>query len=222
MEKKSPNWFLRTFDIRMWFFDFVKWTAFPFLWLLLRTKLIYIDGKKPKGLKRGKFILASNHVSKLDPFVAASTVLFRRMGWVAKETMFKKPYGWFFRAISVIELNKEKLSTKTFRKVNNLLTRGHILCMFPEGSISEDELKTFKSGVVMMAAMSKADILPIYLANRKTFVQRKVAVIGNRLKYEDLFKSPIPNKEEINKASILLMEKEKELENKYKELYENR
>ena len=94
--------------------------------------------------------------------------------------------------------------------------------MFPEGSISEDELKTFKSGVVMMAAMSKADILPIYIAKRKTFIQRKVAVIGNRLKYDDLFKSPIPNKEEINKASILLMEKEKELENKYKELYENR
>ena len=87
----------------MWFYDFVKWTAFPFLWILLRTKLIYINGKKPKGLRKGKFILASNHVSFLDPFIAASAVLSRRTGWVARETMFKKSYGWFFKAISVIK-----------------------------------------------------------------------------------------------------------------------
>lgn len=218
MKNKKRNLFLRIFDIRMLFFDFVKWTAFPFLWLLLRTKLIYINGKKPKGLKRGKFIVASNHVSFWDPFVAASTVVFRRMGWVAKETMFKK-CGWFFRAISVIELNKEKLSTKTFRKVNDMLYRGHLVCMFPEGTISEEQVASFKSGVVMMAALSQADILPIYLTKRKTFVQRKVAIIGERLRYQDLFKSSTPKMDEINKATELLMNKEKELENKYKELF---
>ena len=220
MEKKKRNWFLRVFDIKMWFYDFVKWTAFPFLWLLLRTKLIYINDKKPKGLRKGKFILASNHVSFLDPFIAASAVLSRRTGWVARETMFKKPYGWFFRAISVIKLDSDKLSTKTFRRVYDVLYRGHIVCMFPEGTIEEEkQLKTFKNGIMMMAALSKADILPIYIAKRKTFIQRKVVVIGERLKYQDLFKSNTPKMDEINKASVLLMEKEKELENKYKEIY---
>ena len=220
MEKKKRNWFLRVFDIKMWFYDFVKWTAFPFLWLLLRTKLIYINGKKPRGLRKGKFILASNHVSFLDPFIAASAVLSRRTGWVARETMFKKSYGWFFKAISVIRIDSDKLSTKTFRKVDDVLYRGHIVCMFPEGTIENgEELKAFKSGIVMMAALSKADILPLYIAKRKTFIQRKVVVIGERLKYQDLFKSNTPKMNEINKASILLMDKEKELENKYKGIY---
>ena len=220
MEKKKRNWFLKTFDIKMWFYDFVKWTAFPFLWLLLRTKLIYINGKKPRGLRKGKFIVASNHVSFLDPFIAASATLSRRIGWVAKETMFKKPYGWFFKAISVIKIDNSKLSTKTFRKVDDILYRGHIVCMFPEGTIEEEEqLKTFKNGVMMMAALSKADVLPIYIGKRKTFIQRKVVVIGERIKYQDLFKSPTPKMEEINAASELLMNKEKELELKYKEIY---
>lgn len=223
MEKKQRNWFLRTFDIKMWFYDFVKWTAFPFLWLLLRTKLIYINDKKPKGLRKGKFIIASNHVSGLDPFIAASAVLSRRVGWVARETMFKKPYGWFFKAISVIKIDSDKLSTKTFRNVDNILYRGHVVCMFPEGSIEEEEkLQSFKSGVMMMAFLSKADILPIYIAKRKTFIQRKVVVIGERLRYQDLFKSSSPNMNEINQASLLLMEKEKELANKYQEIYEIR
>ena len=220
MEKKKRNWFLRVFDIKMWFYDFVKWTAFPFLWLLLRTKLIYINGKKPRGLRKGKFILASNHVSFLDPFIAASAVLSRRTGWVARETMCKKSDGWFFKAISVIRIDSDKLSTKTFRKVDDVLYRGHIVCMFPEGTIENgEELKAFKSGIVMMAALSKADILPLYIAKRKTFIQRKVVVIGERLKYQDLFKSNTPKMNEINKASILLMDKEKELENKYKGIY---
>ena len=94
--------------------------------------------------------------------------------------------------------------------------------MFPEGTLNQDEeMKVFKGGIVMMAAISEADILPIYLVKREKS-QRKIAVIGEKLKYQDLFKSNKPTKEDINKVSELLMEKEKELENRYNELYENR
>ena len=70
-----------------------------------------------------------------------------------------------------------------------------------------------------MSVMSEADILPIYIGKRETFKQRKVVVIGDRIKYSDLFKSPIPSMKEIENAAMVLAEAEKLLEAKYMELY---
>ena len=107
------------------------------------------------------------------------------------------------------------MSTKLIRRVQDTINRGHIVCMFPEGVIEDDqEIKTFKGGVAMMAALSQADILPICLVRRKRW-QRRIVVIGNKLKHGDLFKSSMPTKEELQRVSELLMAKEKELEDIY-------
>ena len=207
----------------MWLYDFVKWTGYPLTWLIIRTKRHFIGGKKDKDLFKGKFIVASNHLSYWDPFTAISVIPGRRVVHMATKKLFQKWCGWFFKAVGIIEIDNHHLSTKAFRKAKNTLDRGHIVCMFPEGSVSLDnELHEYKSGAVMLSALAKADILPIYLGKRKTFVQRKVAIVGHKLKYQDLFKSEMPTKEEIIKATSVLMEKEKELENRFKELYEKR
>lgn len=215
MKNKKRNLFLRIFDIRMLFFDFAKWTAVPFLWLVLRTKRIYISGKKPKGLTKGKYIIASNHISSWDQFTAASVALSRRVSMVSTKNLYNK-CPLFFKLMHVVPVDNGKPSMSLFKKVKNFLYRGHIMCMFPEGYIVEgQELQTFKGGTVMMAALSQADILPIYIVRRKIFKQRQVVVVGEKIKYQDMFKSPMPTKEEIEKATKLLMEKEKELEEKY-------
>lgn len=217
--KKERSLFLRIFDIRMLFYDFGKWTAALFLWLWLRTKRIFISGKKPKGFSKGKFIIATNHVSFSDFFVVSSALPFRRVCCVSTDHIAKGAWGWFFKAMGTIFINKEKVALKTFKDVKKTFYRGHLVCMFPEGSISnESELRTFKGGIAMMAATSEVDILPIYVAQRKG-LQRKVAVIGERIKHEDLFKSSFPTKDELNHASEILLEKEKELESLYKEKY---
>ena len=203
----------------MLFFDFAKWTAAPFLWLVLRTKRIFINDKKPKGLFKGTYIIVSNHISSWDHFIAATAVPSRRVSFVSTMKMYKK-CPLFFKLINVVPVEKEKSSMNVLRKVKDFLYRGHIMCTFPEGSISSDqELNAFKAGAIMMAAISEADILPIYIGQRKTFTQRKVVVVGDKIKYQDLFKSSTPSREEINKANQLLMEKEKELEQKYREKY---
>ena len=220
-KNKKRSLFSKIFDLRMLFFDFAKWTAFPFLLLVLRTKRIYVTGKKPKGLTKGKYLLASNHISGWDPFIAASTAVTRRISFVTTVNMYKK-CPLFCKLMNIVEVDKKKPSINVFKRVKDFLERGHIMCMFPEGNISETkELEAFKAGTVMMAALSEADILPIYTGQRKIFTQRQVIIVGERLKYKDLFKTSSPSKEEINKANVLLMEKEKELENKYNEYYGN-
>lgn len=219
MKNKERSLFLKVFDIRMLFFDFAKWTAFPFLWLILRPKKIYLNGKKPKGLIKGKYIIASNHISSWDHFIVMSAFPSRRVSFVSTMKMYKK-CPLFFKLFHVVPVDKNKPSIQIFKKVKNFLYRGHIMTMFPEGNISKTtELETFKGGISMMSAISEADILPIYIGKRKTFTQRKVVIVGNKIKCSDLFKSSSPTKDEINKACLLLMDKEKELENKYSELY---
>ena len=204
----------------MWYYDFVKWTAAPFLGPVFRTKRHYISGKKPKGIFRGDFIVASNHISYLDAMVVGSAIPSRRIVFVATKDLFQTKWGPFFRAIGIIEIDKENPSVETMKKVKKRLRNGHLVGVFPEGTISRHEdMKTFKAGIVMMAVMAGVDILPMYLGERKTFKQRKVAIIGEKLKYDDLFKSPFPTIDEIENVAALLAEKEKELENKYKELY---
>ena len=223
MEKKKPSWFLKTFDPRMWFYDFGKWTAALFIWLWLRTKRIFVDGKKVKGFSRGRYIIATNHVSLYDHFVVASALANRRICNVATTKLKKGPFGWFFTAAGTIFIDEEHLSVKAIKQVTDTLDRGHIVCMYPEGFVSKDEdIKNFKGGVAMMSAISQADILPIYLPKSKNIWHRRVAVIGSKIKYEDLFKTKVPTKDEINRVSELLMEKELALENRYKELLNKR
>lgn len=222
MEKKKPNLFQKIFDFRLFLLDFGKWTSALFVWIWLRTKKIFIHDKKPKGLTRGRFIIASNHVSLADHFVIYSTVASRRICFVSTTNLTNGKWGWFFKAAGTIGMDKDHLSTKAFKEVNRMLDYGHVVCMFPEGTIKEKESELdFKAGVIMMSAISKADILPVYLVKR-TGLQRKIAVIGDRIKYQDLFKGKIPTKEEISNANALLIEKEKELEKKYQDKYLNK
>ena len=202
----------------MFLYDFGRVTASLFIWLWARTKRIFINDKKPRGFARGRYIIATNHVSSSDHFVIATAVPSRRICFVSTDNLTNGKYGWFFKAIGTIGINKNKPSMKALRQVQDTLNRGHVVCMFPEGTLNQDEeMKEFKGGIAMMAAISEADILPVYQVRRNKG-QRKIVVVGEKLKYQDLFKSNKPTKEEINRVSELLMQKEKELEIKYKEL----
>ena len=200
----------------MFLYDFGRVTASLFIWLWARTKRIFINDKKPRGFARGRYIIATNHVSSSDHFVIATAVPSRRICFVSTDNLTNGKYGWFFKAIGTIGINKNKPTMKVFRQVQDTLNRGHVVCMFPEGTLNQDEeMKEFKGGIAMMSAISKADILPIYQVRRNKG-QRKIVVIGEKLKYQDLFKFNKPTKEEINRVSELLMQKEKELEIKYR------
>ena len=221
MKSKEYPLFLKIFDIKLFLFDFGKITTFFFVWAWLRTKRIFMSGKKPKGFAKGKYIIASNHVSLKDHFVLYTVFPTRRVCYVATDDLFKGPRKLFFKLTGTIPIDKKNGSLSAIKGVKDTLYRGHVVGMFPEGVLKDDGLKEFKGGTALMAASAQADIIPIYLGKRKWW-QRNVAIVGERLKYEDLFKSKVPNKDEIIRVSELLMEKEKELENKYRELYETR
>lgn len=222
--KKKVSFIYKLIDPRMWFYDFTKWTGALFTVLLLRTRRIFITGKKKKGLLNGSYIISSNHMSYIDPIIISTVFPTRRISFVATKELFASEF-WniFFHALGIIKIDKENTSLSTFKEVEDRLNKGHLVGVFPEGQVTQtNEMNTFKSGIIMMAIMSQVDILPVYLAKRKLFTQRQVAIVGEKLVLKDYIESPFPTMDEINKLGEILAQKEKELENKYKEIYKEK
>ena len=80
-----------------------------------------------------------------------------------------------------------------------------------------EDMGEFKSGVVMMAMVAQADILPVYLVKREKRWKRQIAVIGEKIEYNKCFQSPVPTLDEIRAVKELLVQKEYELEEFYKQ-----
>lgn len=217
-EKKKINKFVKTFDPKMWFHDFVKVTgAIPAI-IYLRLKRIFTGNKK--GLFRGSYIISSNHGTFIDPIIIMNAFWVRRVCFVATQDFFEKKFlNLLFRGFGCIPVDKNNPTLKTFNGVSEKLNRGHIVCIFPEGKVTKDsELHTLKSGIVMMAFMNEVPILPIYIAKKDKWYERQKVVIGEKIDIFSYIKGKMPTMDELNYLSILLLEKEKEL----KEIYDTR
>ena len=219
MAKQKYSFFTRLFDHKMWFYDFVKFTGCLPVIVDLRIKKI-IFAKNKKRLLSGKYIISSNHMSYSDPIIVSNAFWTRRVGFVATQELFqKKIWDIAFRGFGCIPVDKDNPTLQTFKAVKERLERGHIVCVFPEGQVRRDEnIQAFKSGVVMMAIMADADILPVYLVKRKKRIHRQKVVIGDKINYKEYVKGPIATMEEIENITRVLQTREKELEDKYLEM----
>ena len=110
--------------------------------------------------EEGAFLLASNHLSFLDP-PALGCRLPRNLHYFARDSLFKGPLGMLIRALNSIPVNRSQLDLATLRRVLKVLKEGHPLLVFPEGTRSEDgNLGEGKKGVGMLAAKAQVPVLP--------------------------------------------------------------
>jgi len=110
--------------------------------------------------EEGSFLLASNHLSFLDP-PALGCRLPRNLHYFARDSLFKGPLGMLIRALNSIPVNRSQLDLATLRRVLKVLKEGHPLLVFPEGTRSEDgNLGEGKKGVGMLAAKAQVPVLP--------------------------------------------------------------
>lgn len=214
-KKQQIPLLLKIFDYKMFFHDFVKITgAIPVI-CDLRIKRIYIKNKKvtkkPKNLYKGKFIIISNHKSYKDPVIILNTFWKRRISFIALDKFFETKLGNFiFKGFGCIKINRESPSLKTFKEVKNVLNRGHLIGIFPEGKIGKEEkIDNFKSGAVLFSLMNDCPIVPIYIAKRNHWYNRQRVYIGDKI-YPDR-NNLSPSLDQINNFSKILREKELEL-----------
>ena len=158
--------------------DFLRVTGAPLL-LWFRVKRLFISEEAKKKIKGGA-ILISNHISLADPMYLLLAIWYRRHHFVAMQKMFNTKFKkWLFtKVFHCIEVNRDNVSIKTFKDINNHIKNGKMVTMFPEGhiNIENDGVNAFKSGMIMMAAKSGCPIIPVYIKRRKHWYSRLVEI----------------------------------------------
>jgi 1-acyl-sn-glycerol-3-phosphate acyltransferase len=133
--------------------------------------------------RTGPVILASNHVSYLDPlFLGVS--LPRRLNYLAKEELFRTPLSaWFLNKLQAFPVSREKVSASSVRKSFQLVNQGKALLLFPEGTRGDGkDLLKGKRGIGIIAEKSKAAIVPAYLHGPEKILPRG----SNRLHFHEV------------------------------------
>ncbi len=124
-------------------------------------------------------ILACNHVSDLDP-VFLGIAYPKQVRYMAKSELFRVPVlSPIIRALGAFPVERGKGDVGAIRSAEEIVKKGGVLGIFPEGGRSRDgKLKKMKSGAVVVASQTGADVVPacISYGRRRPFRRRPVQV----------------------------------------------
>jgi 1-acyl-sn-glycerol-3-phosphate acyltransferase len=113
--------------------------------------------------ERGPALIASNHVSGLDPLllIAASRRPLRFM--IAREQYDRWWLRWLFRAVGCIPVERERDPSAALYAARRALADGEVVALFPHGRILLDHQPPtpLKRGAVLLSQLSGAPIVPV-------------------------------------------------------------
>ena len=175
---------------------------------LFRMKRLTPDGKKYKGRIRGGAILAANHTSFTDPFLLGVAVWYRRLFFLAAEAVMKgKLRKVLLKGVGAIEIDRYGTDIEAARKSVDILKKGYLLAVFPQGGIARDEqVQTLKGGVVLFALQAGVPIVPMHVVPKKHWYSRRVVVIGQTLDPKAFVEKKFPSTADIDRISQKLLE----------------
>lgn len=148
MEKMNPVY---------WFFHCLARFLF---WLGFRRKIHnreILDQYQHEG-----GLLASNHVSYLDPPLLGSAVP-HVIYFLARKTLFRfKVSGWLFPRLHAIPVDQERPDMSSVRRIIRLVKAGKQVVVFPEGERTLDgNIKEAAPGMGLVIAKSNPLVIPM-------------------------------------------------------------
>lgn len=175
----------------------------PFIRLALRILFFLFGGYHARGAERipksGGVILASNHISDIDP-TAIGLATPRPLWFMGKAELFDIPIlGWILHRVQTFPVRRGQPDRAALRRVDRLLLRGEAVVIFPEGRDSLDgRLQALQPGAAMIALKNQVPLLPIALRGTSTvmppglfvprwFVSRTFVHVG-----QPIFPSEVP------------------------------
>ncbi len=205
----------KVFSLKYVIYDFIKWTAGPPGLIWFRPKKLYLS-KNAKKFIRGGALMISNHSGFFDPVCLMIGIWYRRHHFVAWKRLFEGKFRHFlFNAFQCIPIDKEHFGIGTFREITSHLKNEELVVIFPEGRVNvteENQLQSFKSGMILMAAQSGKPIVPVYIKRRKNIFERLVLAIGESIDVR-AYCSAMPNMQQIEQITQELFRQETLLKN---------
>jgi 1-acyl-sn-glycerol-3-phosphate acyltransferase len=113
----------------------------------------------------GGYILAPNHPSVLDGFVAALPVLPRRLFFMGMAELWARPLpAWVMSRVGGFPIVRGTWDADAFQTAATVLERGRVLVLFPEGGVSPPGgYKDAKPGLGHLAHLTGATVVPVHL-----------------------------------------------------------
>lgn len=114
--------------------------------------------------KRGPFIIASNHLSFLDP-LAVGIAVKGRVSFLAREDLFKNGlFNFWATKVEAIPIRRARFDLSAIKGSLSKLNEGKIVALFPEGTRSNDgSMQQPKGGVGFLAVKAKVPIVPVLI-----------------------------------------------------------
>lgn len=110
----------------------------------------------------GGVILASNHVSYLDPPLMGCAVN-RPVHFMGKKELFDIPiFGWTVRKLHAFPVERNGADRQAIKQALHVINQGEVLGIFPEGTRGDGTtLLKPQLGTVLLASKSGAPIVPM-------------------------------------------------------------
>ena len=110
--------------------------------------------------KKGGFILASNHLSYLDPMLIG-LCFSRRLSYVARDTLFKnKIFKFFLHQVGAFPIKRQSADVRGIKETLKRIKDGYPIVVFPEGTRHHDQ-KKIHGGIGLIAVKSNAPVVPV-------------------------------------------------------------
>lgn len=115
--------------------------------------------------REGGFILASNHVSYLDP-LALGVGCPRKLNFIARHDLFFNPIlGRWLAGVDVIPLKRGSADIFALKEAMRRVKSGKPVVLFPEGSRGSDGLSAEpQAGIGFLAAKSGVPVIPAFVS----------------------------------------------------------
>lgn len=154
---KAPKNLYEPYVTPAWFWVSLRTFARFVFFLILNVKLI---GHKNVP-KNGPYFIVSNHLSWTDvPLVPA--YLSPQVIYIAKEELFMSKLGWLVRFLGAIPVKRGEADRQLLRASDELLKRGRVVVIFPEGTRSKTrQMAQAHAGMGMIALRAGVPVIPV-------------------------------------------------------------
>lgn len=173
------------------------------IWLLFPTIF-----KGTKNIPKKNAIFVCNHRSNVDAILLVMST-WRKQKFLAKKELFKsKFFGGILKSFGAIPIDRQKTDLNAIKLSLNVLKKGKILTIFPEGTRNKSDLDLgeVKTGACMLAVKSHSPIVPIWIKKKPKPFCLNVIKFGKPF-YLDAFYDRKLDKDALNDAGEILSQK---------------
>ena len=116
--------------------------------------------------KQGGLLLLANHTSDLDPVLVQGATN-RQVFFMAKDELFQMPVlGKVIRWFQAFPVKRGEPDRGSIRLAVDLIKSGEVVCVFPEGQLSESgELQPILPGVELIARVAGCPVVCVGIRN---------------------------------------------------------